>query len=163
QIDFLCERMRLLNCFQRGQPGGYSPDETQYAEPCGMESNASWGLRKGKTEVINPLTELRGPVNWYGEGKPRPKGMNLTLKDVPQLSKSLREDWFRLIVTFWRDFHPARNLSSTRPQFARIINGLASKDIGKIHEWDKVTPAEIDREIERINRWALANAEKTPI
>src|SRR5262249_38770332 len=26
QIDFLCERMRLLNCFQLGQPGGYMPD-----------------------------------------------------------------------------------------------------------------------------------------
>jgi hypothetical protein len=46
QIDYLCERLRLLNCFQMGQPGGSFPDEKQYAEPCGMEANASWGLPK---------------------------------------------------------------------------------------------------------------------
>src|SRR5262249_39368572 len=122
QIDYLCERLRLLNCFQMGQPGGYFPDEKQYVEPCGMAANSSWGLGKGKTEVINPLTELVGPFNSFRDDKPRPKGLELTLKDVPQLSKHLREDRYMLIVSFWRDFHPDRNLSSTRPAIANIIN-----------------------------------------
>jgi hypothetical protein len=162
QIDYLCERLRLLNCFQMGQPGGYFPDEEQYAEPCGMETNASWGLRKGKTEVINPLTELAGPFNWYAKGKPRPKGLALTLKDVPHLSKHLREDRYMLIVSFWRDFHPDRNLSSTRPAIADIINSLAHRDICQITRWKEMGGKEIDKEIERINRWAKENAEKTP-
>jgi hypothetical protein len=163
QIDFLCERLRLLNCFQVGQPGGYWPDEKQYAEPCGMAVNASWGLRKGKTEVINPLTELEGPRNGFDRDQPGPKGLGLTLADVPQLSKYLRDDWFMLIVTFWRDFHPGRSLSSTRPVFARIINDLAHKDLCKPEEWADRTPAGIDKEIERINRWAAQNAGKTDV
>jgi hypothetical protein len=163
QIDFLCERMRLLNCFQMGQPGGYWPDDEQYVEPCGMKENASWGLRMGKTQVINPLTELQGPVNWFKRDKPRPKGLELTLKDVPRLSKYLREDWYMLIVGFWRDFHPDRHLSTTRPQFAEIINGLAGKDICKIEGWDKLTPTEIDKEIERINSWAATNTGKSAL
>src|SRR5580692_7012111 len=154
--------MRLLNCFQMGQPGGYSPDERQYAEPCGMNDNASWGLHGGKSEVINPLTELDGPLNWFGN-EPGPRGLDLTLKDVPQLSKYLREDWFMLIVTFWRDFAPDRNLSGTRAKFASIINRLAHKDICNIEGWDKLKPDDIDKEIERINRWAKENANKTSV
>jgi hypothetical protein len=164
QIEFLCERMRLLNCFQMMQPGGYDPGDTQYAEACGMKPDASWGLRRGKTEVINPLTELRGPYNWYDrDGKPRPVGMALTLKDVPRLSKYLRDDWYMPTVSFWRDFAPDRHLASTRPQIAEIINGLAGKDVCKVDGWDRLTPAEVDREIERINRWAAANAGKSEV
>lgn len=162
QIDFLCERLRLLNCFQMGQPGGYFPDEEQYAEPCGMKANASWGLRRGKTKVINPLTELVGPLNWFGEDKPRPKGLALTLKDVPHLTRHLREDRYVLIVSFWRDFHPDRSLSSTRPMVAEIINNLAHRDVCQIDRWRGMGVKEIDQEIERINRWAKENAGKTP-
>jgi hypothetical protein len=162
QIDYLCARLRLLNCFQVSQPGGYWPDEQQYAEPCGMQENASWGLRQGKTEVINPLTELVGPFTWYDKGKARPKGLGLTLKDVPHLSKHLREDRYVLIVSFWRDFHPDRNLGSTRPMIAKIVNDLARRDICQIQHWGGMGPKEIDKEIERINRWAEENAGKTP-
>jgi hypothetical protein len=45
-----------------------------------------------------------------------------------------------LIVGFWRDFHPDRHLSTTRPQFVQIINGLAGKDICKTRGWDKLKP-----------------------
>jgi hypothetical protein len=163
QIDFLCERMRLLNCFQSGQPGGYDPDAEQFAEPCGMASDASWGLRKGKTLVINPLTELKGPYNWFDENKPKPRGMELTLKDVPQLGRYLRDDWYMPTVGFWRDFHPDRNLAGTRQWFAQVINGLAGKDICKIAGWTHLTPAEIDKEIERISQWATENAGKSKV
>src|SRR5262249_7336567 len=144
------------------QPGGYSPDETQYAEPCGMEANASWGLGKGKTEVINPLTELVGPFNWYGEGKPRPKGLALTLQDVPHLSKHLSEDRYVLIVSFWRDFHRDGSRGSTGPTIAEVITGLARRDVCQISRWGGMGAKEVDAEIERINRWAKENAGKTP-
>ena len=108
QIDFLCQRYRLLNYFQAGQPGGYLPGSPQYAEPCGMERNASWGLNKGKTKVINPETELAGVRAFFDDEEKKPRGLGLTLKDVPQLSKYLREDWLMPTVSFWRDFHPGR-------------------------------------------------------
>src|SRR5581483_6751455 len=60
QIDFLCRRLRLLNCFQMGQPGGIWYGQAQYAEPCGISPDAAWGRNLGKTEVINPLVELAG-------------------------------------------------------------------------------------------------------
>ena len=58
---------------------------------------------------------------------------------------------------------PDRQLSGTRAQFASIINGLAHKDVCRIREWNGLTAAELDARIERINRWAAANAEKTPV
>jgi hypothetical protein len=159
QVNYLCARLRLLNCFQMGQPGGYDPDAKQYAEPCGMADDASWGLGLGKTEVINPLVELRGPANWYGD-KPRAKGLELTVKDVPVLSKHLKDDWYMPTVEFWRNFHPDRTLETTRPQVAELIDELACKDVCHVDRWGAMTPAEIDNEIERINRWAAENADK---
>jgi hypothetical protein len=164
QIDFLCERLRLLNCFQMGQPGGYDDHAKQYAEPCGISSNASWGLSKGKTEVINPLTELvGGRERWSDEEKPRSKGLELTLKDVPYLSKHLRDNWYQPTVSFWRDFHPDRHLSTTRPLIAGIIDGLAQRDLCNIEDWGELKPEEIDKEIARINKWAKENEKKTAI
>jgi len=60
QIAYLAERMRLLNCFQWGQPGGYSIAEGQFAEPGGLSRNAAWGQGQGETKVINPYIELVG-------------------------------------------------------------------------------------------------------
>jgi hypothetical protein len=162
QIEFLCSRLRLMNCFQLGQPGGYDSGATQYAEPSGMESDASWGLGRGKTMVINPLSELTGKLSMFRDDA-KSKGLNLKLKDVPALSKHLRDDWYMLIVSFWRDFHPDRNLSRTRPRVANIINEIAGKDVCEIGGWDKLKAAEIDREIERINKWASDNAGKSRV
>lgn len=149
QIDFLCERMRLLNCFQSGQPGGYSLYDKQFAEPCGMSENAAWGVYKGKTEVINPFAELLGHYD-----PNEAKGMSLTRKDIPRLSKYLRDDWYMPTVGFHRDFFPDRHLASTRPLFVDAINRLAGKDVCKIDEWANLTPAEIDKRIEQINKAA---------
>jgi hypothetical protein len=161
QIDFLCRRYRLLNYFQMGQPGGYMPGAAQYAEPCGMARDASWGLDKGKTKVINPETELAG-VRWRRDEE-QPCGLGLTLKDVPQLTKYLRDDWLIPTVTFWRDFAANRNVGSTRPMFASLINSIAAREICKIHDWDRLKAEEINQKIERINRWALANADRTEL
>jgi hypothetical protein len=170
QIDFLCERMRLLNCFQEGQPAGIELSQKQFSEPCGIAPNASWGLSQGKTEAINPLMVLHGPCGWfqgklssYEEAQGASKATKLTLKDVPQISSYLRDDWLIPTVTFWRDFHPSRKLHSTRPLFAHIINTLAYKDVCEIGHWRNLKPAQIDEEIERISRWAKENPDKTPL
>ena len=84
QIDFLCQRLRLLNCFQMGQPGGYVPSETQYAESCGLSEDAAWGRNKGKTVVINPLVELEGDrYGFLPTGQQPSKGLELTVADIP--------------------------------------------------------------------------------
>jgi hypothetical protein len=163
QIEFLARRMRLLNCFQMSQPGGYSLSEQQYAEPCGLSRDAAWGLYRGKTPVINPYVELTGAREgvFPDEQKEPTKGLELTAADIPDLVPFLREDWHFLCVSFWRDFSPARSLSTTRPIFADIINGLARRDLSRVEDMSKMTGAEIDKHLESMIRWAEANAGKS--
>lgn len=162
QIDFLCQRLRLLNCFQMGQPGGYISSETQYAEPCGLSENAAWGLNKGKTEVINPVVELAGQRDgFFLKGEERSKGLDLTVADIPALAPYLRDEWYLLIVSFWRDFHPGRDLATSRPYIAGWINGLAQHDLCKLDLVAKMTPAEKDEHIKKIIAWSEENKNKT--
>ena len=162
QIDFLCQRLRLLNCFQMGQPGGYHSSATQYAEPCGISENAAWGLNKGKTEVINPVTELAGQHDGlFQDGDNRSTGMNLTVADIPALVPHLRADWYLLIVTFWRDFHPDRDLAHSRPYVAGWINGLAHRDLCELERFEKMAPAEQEMHLRKIIAWSEANKNRT--
>lgn len=144
QIEFLCARLRLLNAFQFGQPGGVDFDGPQFAEPCGLSDDATWGGGGGKTPVINPLTELQS--------------LGLQVADIPTLAGHLREDWFVPAVGFWRDFHPDRRLHRTRPLLAGIINGLAKHDL--VEPPDDPT-ADIGPVVERAARWARENVGKS--
>jgi hypothetical protein len=163
QIAYLSERMRLLNCFQWGQPGGYSIAAVQYAEPSGLSSNASWGLDRGQTKVINPYVELVGghESRLEADENERLKGLELTVADIPYLAPFLRDDWHILCVSFWRDFHPDRSLGTTRPLFVAIIDGLAKRDLCQAAAMAKMTDAELDRHIEKISRWAKDNEKKS--
>jgi hypothetical protein len=163
QITYLAERIRLLNCFQYSQPGGYSLTETQYAEPCGLSDNAAWGLYQGKTKVINPYLELVGGkelVFPHDDTKKPSKGMELTVADIPRLAPFLREDWHLLCVSFWRDFSADRHLGTTRPLFASIIDDLAKRDLCRVHAMAKMSDVEMEKQIESIVNWANANAGK---
>src|SRR5262249_42763632 len=46
---------------------------------------------------------------------------------------------------------------------AEIINNLACRDVCKIKDWEKMKPADIDKEINRINQWAKKNANRSLI
>ncbi len=158
QIDYLCQRLRLLNCFQMGQPGGYDITETQYAEPCGISDNAAWGYRRGKTEVINPVVELMGSRE---RDEKAVKGLELKTADIALLAPYLKDDHYLLIVSFWRDFAADRTLHGTRGLFAGIINYLAKQDLCRSERYERMSEAERDKDIQRIVAWAKANAEKT--
>jgi hypothetical protein len=159
QIDFLCRRLRLLNCFQGGQPGGPMYDEPQYAEPCGITPDAAWGLNQGKTELINPLSELVGPL-YAGQRAPRTEGLRVTVEDIPALAAHLREDWYQLTVSFWRDFAPGRTLERTRSELVFIINHIAGHELCDAEKLNTMTDKQLDAEILRLSRWAEANRGK---
>src|SRR5262249_37416423 len=57
-MEYLLERLRLLNCFQGSQPGGLGYVCTMHAEPEGM-SDGAWRKDRGRREVINPYVELQ--------------------------------------------------------------------------------------------------------
>ena len=153
--------MRLLNRFQWGQPGGYSSGSTQYAEPCGLSANAARGTQPGKTEVINPVSELTGQRGFFIREDNKDRGLDLKVADIPTLVPYLREDWYVLCVSFWRDFHPNRDLGTSRPCFARWINELAQHDLCELSKFEKMTPKEQDAHLKKIIAWAEANKDKT--
>ena len=140
QIQFLCDRVRLLNCFQDGQPGGTDLDDKQYAEPCGMADNASWGGRGGKTKVINPRTAL--------------KKLKPTIAEVPIVAGYMREDWHIPTVTFWRDFHPSRTLFRTGPIFRDIVNDACVEEVCNPREAEWQTPQGRQRIVSHVVEWA---------
>ncbi len=162
QIDYLCERLRLLNGFQVGQPGGANLHAAQYTEPCGMSDDAAWGLRRGQSKLVNPLNALVGAKPYNRRNEWAPAGLRPTAADIPTLSKHLRADWLMPSVSFHRDFSPPRTVHSTREQIGGIINRTAGFDLCELKRWDKLTPAEVDREIERIDRWAKEHADHEP-
>jgi hypothetical protein len=162
QIDFLCRRLRLINAFQDGQPGGIWYGEAQYAEPCGISSDAAWGQRQGKTVVINPLVELAGPIPGGGNytRSAKAEGMGLTVADIPALAEHLREDWLVLAVSFHRNFTPSRTLHHTRPLVASLINRIARRQLCRCERIDVMTENERAEEIGRLGIWAEANRDK---
>jgi hypothetical protein len=161
QIHYLCQRMRLLNCFQMGQPGGFGFSDKQYAEASGLSSDAAWRLREGGTEVINPVVELAGRIDGFRiVGQKGPKGLQLAVGDLPLLAPYLRDDWFILAVSFFRDFHPARDMSTTREVFASLINEVAKCKLCEPDKMARMTDAERTKYVEDIVRWAAANAGK---
>jgi hypothetical protein len=149
QINYLCERLRLLNCFQQSQPGGVDYHDAQFKEP-----GVHWRPDDKATEVINPLTELAG--HYADEWRKRPKtdGLKLTLADVPTLASHLKDDWTMVMVSFWRSFHPDRELHYTREVIANLIHDLAKQDICRVKDMAKMSPKEVESHIAAIQRWA---------
>jgi hypothetical protein len=146
QIEYLCKRLRLLNSFQFGQPGGVDFAGKQYAEPCGLSDDAAWGLSRGKTEVINPLKEL--------------DDLKIAPADFPTVAAFLKDDWLVPCVGFWRDFHPGRNVYGTRGFLARMINVSAGEELVNPRKFTDA--AAVDAEIARISQWGRDNASKPP-
>lgn len=130
------------------------------ANPSRQIVSASWGgVPSGEkgNRLINPYTELTDDVDWVGRAeKPGPVGMKLNIDDILVLAEHLSEDWHILAVSFWRDFHPGRNLHTTREILIDIINGLASEKLVNVERLiDEETTA---AEIKRIQAWAAKRA-----
>jgi len=158
-IHYLCRRLRLLNGCQWGQPGGISFSIQQYAEPGGMERNASWCGEGGYTEVINPYVELVGR-DMLGDPIAG-KGTVLTMDDIPLLAPYLREDWYFLAVEFWRDFDQSRHLIRTREVIAGLINNAAGYDISRIDEFENLDKAGIETRVQEVVAWAERNRNRS--
>lgn len=156
QIDYLCERLRLLNCFQHSQPGGVDYHDTQF-----KEAGVHWRDDDKATAVINPLTELAGHPGDEWRKRPKADGLKLTLADVPALAAHLTDDWTMVMVSFWRDFHPSRELHYTRKVIAGLIHSLAKQDLCRVDDMARMSPKEIENHILTIQRWARERRDKS--
>ena len=159
QIDYLCDHLRLINGFQWGQPGGLSVGMDQTLEPQGMAEDASWGLDRGKTIVINPFRELSGDSTAWRA--PAGERIHLEISDLPRLAAHLRNDWFILGVEFWRDFRPQRHLYRTSQLLAGLICGIAEEKIVEADYWPLLSPSERESRIQRVVDWTKENASRS--
>jgi hypothetical protein len=156
QIVYLCEHLRLLNCFQWSQPGGVNYHDPQFKEPGGH-----WPGDDKSTPVINPLCELAGDSGGGWHERPKSDGLKLTLADVPTLATQLKDDWTMVMVSYWRNFHPSREIHYTRHVIAGIINDAAKQDICRVDDMAKMSPQEIETHIKGIQWWSRERAGKT--
>jgi hypothetical protein len=146
QIDYLCRRLRLLNCYQHSQPGGISFLDRQYAEPQGQGNR--------RTEVINPYVELLGNKHEHYHGDEAiSDGLGLTGADIRLLAEYLRDDWYMPSVSYWRNFDPQRKVERTRPLVADLINEAAMSRLCDERKLDAMTAEELDQEIEHLKLW----------
>ena len=97
----------------------------------------------------------------FFQGKLPRKGVELTIADIPMLAPYLKDDYYELIVSFWRDFAADRYLGTTRGDVGQIIDGLAHADICQMEKFSAMSDAEQDEQIKKIIAWAEANKNKT--
>jgi hypothetical protein len=95
QLEFLADRVRLRNTRQWGQPGGVDFMDAQYDRPLESLDQLEWAARAG-FEVINPLVEI--------------KAMAPTVAEHAILRRYVDSPAFMAMYSYWRDFHPGRNL-----------------------------------------------------
>ncbi len=170
QIEFLCKRLRLMNCYQYGQPADVELFDHQYAEPCGLGIEASASLFQGKTKVINPLEELLGNPEPHSDEEdengeevklPPVPGMKLGIRDVPVIARFLRDDHLILSVGYWREFHPSRTLIGTRELLAWVLRKAAKRELVDEREWGKLDEAQIAGRIDAMVAWATERSDKS--
>ncbi len=137
QVDYLAARLRLLNCFQDGQPGDVNFTDPQYSKPGRHwpgESNAESLL------VINPFNELRK--------------LRLTPSDIPALAPFLKDDSFLPTFCYWRDFHPSRTLHRVSWLAVKLVNAAAMHELVGGSGWQKLDPPARDERVAGVIQWA---------
>ncbi|MHB1036169.1 MAG: hypothetical protein ACYC35_18070 [Pirellulales bacterium] len=147
QIEYLAPRLRLLNCFQWGQPGGVNYNDPQAAEP-GREL-ALLATTDPTVTVINPYVELCR--------------MDLRVAELPALVPYLADENFMLTFSFWRDFHPDRELHQVNWAVARVINAAARREVVQIGGFCDLNAERRRAFLDSILAWCRRNADKTPV
>ncbi len=145
QVEYLAKRLRLLNCFQWGQPGGVSFEETQTDRP-GRRSRLDADKDK-PVEVINPYSELQA--------------MKLEVKDLPPLIPYIGDDNFIPTFSYWRDFHPARRLYQVNELAASVVDEAAKQDLAGLEKYAGLDAQGKKLHLEKIAQWVAANAGKS--
>ncbi len=157
QIEYLAERLRLLNCIQWSQPGGISYMSDQYSVPIVSfldqkqpKSNFPSGFNQEKTqgyEVMNPYEEL---IN-----------MGLRVKDLKPFVPYLANSDYILGYSFFRDFRPQRTLHKVNWVVSNIILNSIGKEFLDLSTFDALDTATKQNEIKKIIEWCDENQYKS--
>jgi len=157
QIDYLAERLRLLNCIQWSQPGGISYTSEQYSVPIVSfielkqpKSNFPSGFSQEKAqvyEVLNPYEELLN--------------MSLSVKDLKNILPYLASSDYILGYSFFRDFQPQRVLHQVNWVVSNIILKSVGIEFLDMSTFDTLDAETKQDEIKKIIKWCDENQNKT--
>ena len=147
QVDFLAHRLRLLNSFQAGQPGGVATLMTQYERP--WHKTDPWDEKPNNSRpLVNPLEELLA--------------LHLDVAEIPLLLPHLTDRDFAPTFGFWRDFHPAWDLFRVGVMAEDVINGIAQRPLVHVSEIVPLDSLERQQYFTRIASWCHSHAGMTP-
>lgn len=143
QVEYLTARLRLLNAFQGGQPGGVMWFMPQHERPWHLAY--TWDERPNDSRrLINPLEELYG--------------MRLDVAEIPLLLPHLGDRDIPPTFGFWRDFHPDRELWRVGQLVEGLINGIARRPLVHADDFLRQTPKERRAYLERAAQWSRSHA-----
>jgi hypothetical protein len=152
QIEYLCKRLKLLNCIQIYQPGGISYNDFQYSVPSStfaksLQILANWPIDdevdKSEFEVINPYNEL----------------LNLKLKsaDIKLVAPYLADQDFIVAYSFHRDFKNERYLHRVNEVVSEIILSSIGRKFVEMKSFNSLDNRSKRKEIRKIIRWCNKN------
>jgi hypothetical protein len=152
QISYLAKRLRLLNCFQVGQPGDVSYESPQFAEPQGESRRyrrKAADDKQGKQphEVINPYVELHR--------------MKLMVGDLEILAPMLLDEDYAPTYSYWRDFHPSRTLHQVNWMIADIMNTVAKRNLSQLRDLSEMDEAAKRKQVDSVIAWCRAHADES--
>ena len=153
QIEYLAARLRLLNCFQWGQPGGVDYNDPQTAKP-------GWRLAEDQMRQrwSNPYVRHSSPVvNPYVELCE----MGIQVAELPVLVPFLADENFMLTYSYWRTFHPNRTLHRVNWAVANLVDGAAKRNLAQLRTFTALDEQGRRKHLDAILDWCHRNAGKT--
>lgn len=148
QIDFLLQRLKLLNCVQNGQPAGISylapQSSCNFFEVNGLNENF-W--ESNSLSVVNPVREL---IN-----------LQISPLEVKQVVPYLLSEDYIPSYTYHRDFFPERTLHKVSWVVADIVFKTTQQQFLKVREFDTMTLKQKEGVVENILKWCDSQNGKT--
>ncbi len=102
---------------------------------------------EGQGELINPYVELQA--------------LKLMVADLPLIAPRLADATFLRTFSFWRDFHPGRELHRVRWVVSALVNDVAKRELVP-RDLDRRDEAGVARAIAEVVDFATANAGRSP-
>lgn len=142
QIQFLADRLRLINCIQPGQPAGISYTMDQVAVSyayCTEKKDCNYWEPAGRYAVLNPYNEL--------------KAMHLNTQELKLLLPSMLEDAYIPSYSYFRNFAPGRTLHRLSWVVNDLLFNITQKRFVRNGDFDKLDAAQQKELVAGIAAW----------
>jgi hypothetical protein len=151
QLNYLIERLHLINCIQPGQPANINYSMIQNAISYDSMQPDTTSLdfwnSMNKYKVINPFMEIIS--------------MNPTISDVKYFLPHLLDSSFIPTFTYWRDFSSQRTLYRFNWLIESLIFHITNQKFINLESFNNLTVSEKTLEINKIKDWCLKNKDLT--